>query len=201
MVAISTLLLAGDQAVSYTKSKLRWSYTRFSDVVFSGGTSIFTISDARDYEDQLLEETKRKHGEAKVNCLVALACRAKAAETYGAGNCGENAAVAFIWLYLNRPLIRPLDYCNQPSGDHGCVVLGSPIAPLIGNHEEWWTEAVVCDPFHNFAFSGRVALLSRYGTTKVQTLCRVETDVAAGDTIAQLVMGSCAAKRTPRERR
>jgi hypothetical protein len=188
MLATKNILIAGKEAVRYTKSKVRWSSKHPSDIFFSCLTSPFKISAARGYEDELLEKIKKKYGKANVTCLVSLAIRAKAAEKHGAGNCGENAAVAFMWLYLNRPSMRPLDCCNQPSGDHGFVVIGSPLIPRLGNHEKWWEQGVVCDPFWNFTFTGKVALRQRYGTTNVRSLCRVETAIAVGDGIARWLM-------------
>jgi hypothetical protein len=188
MVAIKTILITGEEAVRYTKSKVRWSTKHASDILFSGFSSPFKISAARDYEDELLEKIIKNYGKASSNCLVSIAIRAKAAEEHGVGNCGENAAVAFMWLYLNRPSMRPLDYCDRPSGDHGFVVIGSPVIPRLGNHEKWWEQGVVCDPFWNFTFTGKVALQHRYATTNVRSLCRVETALASGDGIARSVM-------------
>ena len=188
MVARSTILNTGREAVRYTKSKVRWSTKHASDIVFSGLSSPFKVSAMRDREDELLEKITKDYGKASSICLVSIAIRAKAAEEHGVGNCGENAAVAFMWLYLNRPSMRPLDYCDRPSGDHAFVVIGSPVMPRIGNHEKWWKQGVVCDPFWNFTFTGKVALRYRYRVTNVRSLCRVETALASGDGIARSVM-------------
>ena len=188
MLSTRNILIAGEEAVRYTKSKVRWSATHPADIAFSGLTSPFTVSTARDYEDELLEKIIKKYGKANITCLVSIAIRAKAAEEHGVGNCGMNAAVAFMWLYLNRPSMRPLDYCDRPSGDHGFVVIGSPLIPRLGNHEKWWEQGVVCDPFWNFTFTGKVALRHRYRITNVRSICRVETALARGDGIVRSLM-------------
>lgn len=64
MVDIRNVLLAGQEAVRYTKSKVRWSTKHRSDIAFSGLRSPSMISKARGYEDQLLREIIKKHGKA-----------------------------------------------------------------------------------------------------------------------------------------
>jgi hypothetical protein len=101
---------------------------------------------------------------------VRITIRAKAAVTYHAGNCGENAAVASMWFYLNRQSVRPLDYCDLPYCDHGFFVIGSPKAPRVGNCAKWWEQGVVCDSSFNLTFIGRLTLQYKYGTAYIQSL-------------------------------
>jgi hypothetical protein len=187
---VQSLLVAGEEALRYTKSKIRFSSINPWDILFSGFSSVAEVATARSYEDELLEEIKKKYGAESITCLVSSAIRAKAAERHGVGNCGENAAVAFLWLYLNRPRIRPLDYCNRRNGNHSFIVIGSPVMPKFGNLEAWWQKGVICDPYNNFAFTGRTAVLGKFGTTDVHSLCRVETPIGAGDGIARSIMNS-----------
>ncbi len=63
----------------------------------------------------------------------------------GAGNCGEQAAVAF--KYLENHGIRPLDYVCFRTRDHAFVILGSSVPIRQTNFKEWSTEGVVCDPW------------------------------------------------------
>jgi hypothetical protein len=70
---------------------------------------------------------------------------------YGAGNCSDQACVAFIELYDAG--IRPLDimYITKGQYGHAFVVIGK-----IENGSEdpstWGSETVVCDPWNNDAY-------------------------------------------------
>ena len=68
------------------------------------------------------------------------------AETYGCGNCAEQAARAF--LYLLSLGVVALDYMRLEGADHAFVVLGRrPTAPVAENDSwlKWGDSAVVCD--------------------------------------------------------
>ena len=72
---------------------------------------------------------------------------ASRAVQYGCGNCGEQAALAF--MYLKQQGVRPLDYMNlyDPEGKaiHSFVAI-----EFEGEGEEssgWGTHAVICDPW------------------------------------------------------
>ena len=66
------------------------------------------------------------------------------AEQTGCGNCGEQAAVAY--MYLKKRGVQPLDYMNLngPSGKavHSFVVIGYEQEPGT-----WGEHAVICDPW------------------------------------------------------
>jgi hypothetical protein len=68
------------------------------------------------------------------------------AEHVGCGNCGENAALAFVHL-LDRA-VRPLDYMEGGEIDHAFVVVGRPAGSSPGDPRTWGADAVVCDPWH-----------------------------------------------------
>ena len=61
----------------------------------------------------------------------------------GCGNCGEHAAVAYLWLLKNHA--RPLDFMSRTNADHAFVVIGRPASATISRPESWGPEAVVCD--------------------------------------------------------
>lgn len=70
---------------------------------------------------------------------------AQQAEAAGCGNCGEQAAVAFV--YLNRRGINPLTYMNLLDGTgvaiHSFVVIGTDFTD--GEASGWGDDAVICD--------------------------------------------------------
>jgi hypothetical protein len=99
------------------------------------------------------------------------------AEQYGCGNCGEQAAVAF--MYLKRNGVRSLDYMNlnDPQGEaiHSFVVIG-----FQGEGEEtsgWGPHAVICDPHDNgqsyAAWQIEMCMTLFVGSFSVESLFRV----------------------------
>lgn len=70
------------------------------------------------------------------------------------GNCGEQTALAFIYLLKHNVL--PLDFCKVKNGDHAFVVIGRS---KEGNPNDLktWGNAVICDPFNNQAFIAKDA--------------------------------------------
>ncbi|MFT5548113.1 MAG: hypothetical protein ACI9CO_000025 [Candidatus Azotimanducaceae bacterium] len=64
-------------------------------------------------------------------------CRAKIAMAGHAGNCGENAAVAFAYLYVNG--VHPIAIGSYDVADHAFV--------LVGNDGNNWLS--ICDPWAN----------------------------------------------------
>jgi hypothetical protein len=80
------------------------------------------------------------------------------ARSMGAGNCGEQAALAF--KYLEERGIRPLDYVAiRTHGDHAFVVLGSTVPIQPNNFADWSVEGVVCDAWGKWvAIAGKLAV-------------------------------------------
>lgn len=69
---------------------------------------------------------------------------AEGAKKNKCGNCGENSALAFMWLYDQG--VRPLDWMNLGSADHAFVVIGRKPG-AAANWQAWGKDAVVCDPW------------------------------------------------------
>lgn len=76
---------------------------------------------------------------------------ARRAESFGCGNCGEQAAVAI--MYLHRRRIIPLDYMNLTNGDHAFVVIGRLGSSNVEQVGTWGADAVICDPWSRQAYS------------------------------------------------
>ena len=72
---------------------------------------------------------------------------AQRATQAGCGNCGEQAAIAFV--ILQKRGVRPLDYVNlnNPEGRavHSFVMIG--FEGTQSDSSGWGTEAVICDPW------------------------------------------------------
>ncbi len=84
-----------------------------------------------------------KSSELNIAFIAAMTMR------FGAGNCGEQAALAFI--FLRDQQVFPIDYIEKPDlflnyGGHAFVVIGRKQYSDPNNVDEWGEEAVVCDP-------------------------------------------------------
>lgn len=79
----------------------------------------------------------------------------KMAQAGGAGNCGEQAEIAF--QYLKGLGVSPIElFCVDPScGDHAFVVIGRPAAAETRWIDATWQDAVLCDPWENIAQAAR----------------------------------------------
>ena len=74
---------------------------------------------------------------------------AENAERFGAGNCGEHSAVAYLWLRRNG--IFPIDWVHFNNKDHAFVLIGRAsttnyTAKQIPQ-QPWFKDAVVCDAY------------------------------------------------------
>jgi hypothetical protein len=76
---------------------------------------------------------------------------AATAKVEGAGNCGEQAALAFE--YLKKIGISPIEvWAIDPTrDDHAFVVIGRPATASAGWADNTWGDAVFCDPWYNEA--------------------------------------------------
>lgn len=89
------------------------------------------------------------------------------ARTMGAGNCGEQAALAF--KYLEEHGIRPLDYVSFMTRDHAIVILGSTVPIRQNNFADWSVEGVVCDPWGRWVdLAGMLAVRYPHSTFESQ---------------------------------
>lgn len=119
--------------------------------------------------------------------------RAYAAREYGAGNCGEQSALAYT--YLRDRGIRPIDWCHFTdwNKDHAFVILDAkaPIRP--DNFAQWSDGAVLCDPW-----GGRAELAGylvvRWNTWHVESMLHSGLD-GEGDTFGG--MGGLDARYRP----
>lgn len=80
------------------------------------------------------------------------------AEKYGAGNCGEQSAIAF--QYLRKRNVEPITWTRWSVGNHAFLLLGKPVSGTIRNAKEWVNGVVICDPW-----KGTVGFLSSLGSS------------------------------------
>ncbi|MBI4849355.1 MAG: hypothetical protein HY808_12415 [Nitrospirae bacterium] len=96
---------------------------------------------------------------------------AMASSGIGAGNCEEQAAIAFMYLYKHD--IRPIDYMMIP-GTHAFVVVGAAVRPTSHNFNDWSTGvAMLCDPW-GWRAEPACNICIRYSPTKMGSSFRVE---------------------------
>ncbi len=94
------------------------------------------------------------------------------AKLYGCGNCGEQSALAFV--YLRQQGIHPLDWMSINNFRHAFVVIGREGAsdPTEWG-DAWGQRSVLCDPWAGRA-EPACALLWVYPNKKMQLLYREE---------------------------
>lgn len=96
---------------------------------------------------------------------------AQNAKSWGCGNCGEQASIAFVHLRDNG--IRPLDYYYTDDYKHAFVVVGRNSGTDKSDFTKWNAEAVICDPWRGVA--NHVTAEKSYLSGKTLTLTyRVE---------------------------
>lgn len=117
-------------------------------------------------EDAYLKAMKKDRNDVG----AVIEARAQAAQTMAAGNCGEQAALAF-W-YLQQRGVRPLDFVHFTDRDHAFVVLGSRVNITPNNFVQWSVDSVVCDPWGGRAEVAGMLVL-RYSSTKIESLYRL----------------------------
>lgn len=83
---------------------------------------------------------------------------ADAAMQFGCGNCGEQSAIAFV--YLRQQKILPLDWMQVNDYEHAFVVIGRQRGSDSRDFRTWGDEAVVCDPWRDVV--GTVKSEARY---------------------------------------
>jgi hypothetical protein len=72
---------------------------------------------------------------------------AEGAELYGCGNCGEQSAIAF--MYLKRQNTLPLDWMQVNNYQHAFVIIGRAPRSDTRNPASWGDDAVICDPWRD----------------------------------------------------
>ena len=144
-------LNAGREAVAYVKSKVRAGAANNPFKLQSSIAGQLRAMDAllktRRGEDQTMDA---KFVNPADGLRVAQAV-AENAERYGGGNCGEQSAVAYI--FLRRRAVFPIDWVQFKDKDHAFVIIGrssaGAYAPEDIPQQPWFQDAVICDAYWN----------------------------------------------------
>ncbi len=171
MAATENLLLAFEALAHVRKVFTLGAANKFTDVVSSLGKSFLCVVASRSVEISAPPENLGNDPGA----ATMFRTWAAKAEELGCGNCGEQAAVAF--MYLADKGVRPLDYMAfvEP-GDHAYVVIGRSSQSNASDYKSWGEETVVCDAWANNAFLASAIPMMRYdhGVYRSVSLLRAE---------------------------
>ena len=126
------------EAVTHARSKLTLgANNKWKDLLRTRGESLICVIASRDVEIP-------GESEGGIKWIRAVAAKA---EHVGCGNCGENAAIAFMYLFERG--IRPLDFMSGGDPvDHAFVVVGRSGSSEAADPKTWGDEAVICDSWH-----------------------------------------------------
>lgn len=90
---------------------------------------------------------------------------ARQAEKSGCGNCGEQTAIAFFYLYDRK--IGPLEYINRTQADHSFVVIGRLADSPLDKPLEWGDDCVICDPWAREVYNLQNVNMKMYGNKSI----------------------------------
>jgi len=155
-MGLSHNLKLAEIAVEYANAMLsHGAGNKMWDRLLSGGLNPSRVSNMREVKNkfsgigEVPEDAKFDLEKLpEVRWIASIAKKAKV------GNCGEYAAVAFMFLREIRRVKR-LDYMlfARP-GDHTWVVIGRALDSDFSDYKTWGNAAVVCDPWAGVAFHG-----------------------------------------------
>jgi hypothetical protein len=139
--ARTDFIFQAEQAVNYVKSKMTvGAENKLGDVIRSLGNSFLCVLAER----HVNEEDSPATVEAWIVRTAAIA------ESAGCGNCGEQAAVAFI--YLRDRGVHPVEYAHFVNHDHAFVVLNRSKDSDESKPSTWGNDSIVCDPWKGRAY-------------------------------------------------
>lgn len=131
------------RALEYVKNKMTIGASNNSDVFSTIGTSILCVAAQRSVDFGIANNTGIPSEIIKA---------AAKAEHVGCGNCGEQAAIAFV--YLSEELkVRPLDFMSRTNADHAFVVIGRRADSEESDYKTWGDECIICDPWDSKVYS------------------------------------------------
>lgn len=99
------------------------------------------------------------------------------AEHVGCGNCGENAGVAFVYLYDRG--VFPIDFMAATNHDHAFVVIGRDEGGDETRPEGWGKDAVICDPWDGKCYPASDFRASMYKGSDMETTSMLRANSAS----------------------
>jgi hypothetical protein len=148
-------LVSAKEAVKYVISKMDigssnkmqpWEWKGKVAKILCTGSAI-NKGAMREAQDKDLAELKRNKG--TIGWKEAVDVFANQARQWGCGNCGEQSAMAFV--YLRDHKTGPRDWMKIGNFVHAFVVLGRPADSNESDCTTWGKKAVVCDPWRERA--------------------------------------------------
>ena len=132
-------------------NKLRWDFPR----AWACSGSLINTGSMRKHVDREMRavinaDTETVYSEIDYNMKfqkLYLEKSADAAQLYGCGNCGEQSAIAFV--YLRQQKTFPLDWMEVNDYEHAFVIIGRRRGSDPADFRTWGDEAVVCDPWRD----------------------------------------------------
>lgn len=134
---------AAKMAVTYVQSKMdigasnKIGIGMIAKAMCAGGT--FNKGELRSKVDQDLAQI------SSPSWRDVLYLSADWAKLYGCGNCGEQSALAFV--YLKQQGILPLDWMQIGNFKHAFVIIGRNGDSDPSDFNTWSKSSVVCDPW------------------------------------------------------
>jgi hypothetical protein len=98
---------------------------------------------------------------------------AEKARQYGAGNCGEQSALAFS--YLKRKSVATIDWAHFASRDHAFVLINRPASLLGSELEANLHQVILCDPY--YGKTGPLTQFPDYNVRVIKSLLHFENGV------------------------
>ncbi|MBA3602766.1 MAG: hypothetical protein H0W50_03820 [Parachlamydiaceae bacterium] len=131
------------EAILHTNEVLPHGPLNYTDDLTGISVDLMSKMDSmRTEQDLIIRNTLQSHYNFdKINKVVA-----DVAKKHKIGNCGEQAAVAYLYLKHEKKL-RKIDKLCLVNGDHAFVVIGRDPLSDITKPLTWGKTAVVCDPW------------------------------------------------------
>ena len=134
-----------------------------------GAVATSFAAEASVLEMRILDAAKRTLTGKNLAGIERLREISKQAEKAGAGNCSDQACMAFVYLFDHAPqAARPIDLMVLTSRKHAFVALGIRVRHSlirvegVENPAMWGDEVVICDPWNNDSY-----LLDQTGSTSL----------------------------------
>lgn len=140
---LATNLDAANQAVRHVARYMTiGSSNKWGDMLASGGGGMLCVVATRSVEVAV------PRTQAVPSWIREMAAKAQSS---GCGNCGEQAAIAYIYL-VETAKIAPLDYMSRVNADHAFIAIGRIDGSDAADYSTWGPSAVVCDPWDGEAY-------------------------------------------------
>jgi hypothetical protein len=130
-------------------NKIRWDFPR----AWACSGSLINKGEMREYVDREVDKAFENEPVAsnldyRIKAMkIYMEKSASAGELYGCGNCGEQSAIAFV--YLRGLKTFPLDWMEVDDFKHAFVIIGRARGSDTHNFATWGEDAVICDPWRD----------------------------------------------------